>query len=145
MIEMVCLVPGRMADAEAFLLVARRSCHVDGGTVIQGLVRIIPPQIRESTADANSRNSSGVSCCGGRGHKKEGNAGVQSEGTRKVVSQSGSEIVDAAGAAVTSFDLPAHRPAGSETSAVIFFGPPGHGGRGFSEAHAPTKEKHGRA
>src|SRR5260370_14219292 len=34
-IEVVRLIPSRMADAEAFLLVACRSCQVDSGTIIQ--------------------------------------------------------------------------------------------------------------
>ncbi len=108
-IEMVRLVPGRVSDAEPFLFVARWSCQVDGGAVIQGLVRVIPPQIREETADANSRSSARVIVldgCGGA-HKIEWNAQVHTEVARKVVSESGAEIVDAAVAAVASFELAA--------------------------------------
>ena len=54
MIEVVGLVPSCVTDAESFFLVTARSCEMDGGTVVQGFVGIIPAQIGEETADANS-------------------------------------------------------------------------------------------
>src|SRR2546426_1128078 len=142
-----CLVPSRVADAEAFLFVAGWSCHVDGGTIIQGFVGIIPPQIRKETADANSRSSARITVldrCGGA-HKIERNAGVQSEVTRKVVSQSGAEIVDAAVAAVASFELAAQSPTRGEASGVIFCRPGCRGDRGLSEGHGTKSENVERA
>ena len=147
MVEMVCLVPSRVADAEPFLFVAGWSGHVDGGTIIQGFVGIIPPQIRKETADANSQSSARITVldrCGGA-HKIERNAGVQSEVTRKVVSQSGAEIVDATVIAVASFELAAQSPTRGEASGVIFCRPGCRGDRGLSEGHGTKSENDERA
>src|SRR6266852_6770087 len=122
---MVGLVPSRVTHAESFFLVARRSRQVHGGAVIQRFIRIIPAQIGEETADANSGSGAGIIVLdrSGRTDKIKRNAGVNSKVTRKVVSQRRAEIVDAAIAAVASFELGPQRDSRSETSGIIFCRP----------------------
>ena len=62
-IEVVRFIPSRVADTESFFLVAGRSCKVNGGTIVQGFIGIIPSQIGEETADANA--GSGTRIIGG--------------------------------------------------------------------------------
>src|SRR5260370_33972187 len=128
---MVRLVPSHVANAEAFFLVTCRSRQVHGRSIIQGLLGIIPPQIREETADANAGNSAGVIDGGGRAHKIERNARIQTKVTRKVVSQSGSHVVNAAVAAVAALDLSSQCPSRGEASGVVFCGPGGGGVSGL--------------
>src|SRR5260370_21556282 len=130
---MVRLVPSDVANAEAFFLVTRRRCQVDSGAVIQRFFRIIPPQIREETADANAGNSAGVIDGGGRAHKIERNTSIQTKVTRKVVSQSGSHVVNAAVVAVAALELGSQCPARGEASGVVFCGPGGGGVRWLRE------------
>src|SRR5260370_37685967 len=122
---MVGLVPSRVTDAKTFFLVTARSRQVHGGAVIQRFIRIIPAQIGEETADANSGSGAGIIVLdrGGRADKIKRNAGVNSKVTRKVVSQCGAEIVDATIAAVASFELGSQRDSGSEASGIIFCRP----------------------
>src|SRR5437016_5518445 len=103
---MVRFIPGRVADAESFFLVAYWSCKVDGGTVVQGFIGIIPSQIGEKTPNADPGSSAGVAALDGSGRadKIERNASVNSEVPRKVVSQSRSPVVNATVAAVASFE-----------------------------------------
>src|SRR6266851_1362347 len=110
---MVRLVPSHVANAEAFFLVTCRSRQVHGRS-------IIPPQIREETADANAGNSAGVIDGGGRAHKIERNARIQTKVTRKVVSQSGSHVVNAAVVAVAALELGSQCPSRSEAPGVVF-------------------------
>src|SRR5713226_7084098 len=86
-VEMVGEIPSGVAGAEALLRGARRSRQMDGRTVVQGLVGIVQPEVREETADANTGNRTRIIFLDGRrgADKIKRHAGVHSKVTRKVV------------------------------------------------------------
>src|SRR6266849_8115453 len=147
MVEMVRLVPGRVADAEPFLLVTGWSCHMHGGAEIQGFAGIIPFQIREETANANAGNGARVAVLDGRGRidKVKRNADVNSEVPREVVPNSRAEIVDAAITAVAAFELGAQSRSRSEASRVIFCRPACGGVGGLPEGLGTKSQNEERA
>ena len=105
-IEMVGEVPSRVTGTEALLRIARGGGEGDGRAVIQGLVRVVEFEVREETANANTRNRARVIFLDRRGRTDEiqRHACVNTEVTRKVVSESGPEVIDRAITAEAAFE-----------------------------------------